>query len=297
MSEFEKLPMISILTPTRGRPDNIARLVDSALDTAIGTEHLPAELIEFVFYVDRDDPVSDNAIEHATLRGARTMTIVGDRIVLSEMWNACARAAKADIMLHCGDDIVFRSRGWDQLVVDEFRKYPDGIVLVHGRDGYQDERLATHGFRHRNWMNAVGNFVPPYFSSDYNDTWVTEVADKLGRRRYIPEIYTEHMHPVVNKGPLDQTHQERLARHAQDDPGRIYANLANVRQEEVRILQECIDNYVRLRDHATDFAQAGRDFTRGLADGFATGRDDSPCSECRRSSQHKMDCSRGRAVR
>lgn len=234
---FNSVPLISILTPTRGRPDNIIRLIESALDTA-----LRKNLIEFIFYVDYDDQMSDNAIERASIAGAQTMTIMGERIVLSEMWNACARAAHADVMMHCGDDIIFRSDNWDEHVLGEFEKYPDGIVLVHGRDGYQDERLATHGFRHRNWMDVVGNFVPPYFSSDYNDTWVTEVADKLGRRRYIPEVYTEHMHPVVNKGPLDLTHQERLQRHARDDPGKTYAQLANVRQEEVRLLQEYIDN-------------------------------------------------------
>lgn len=242
MSEIENLPMISILTPTRGRPDNISRLVYSACETALD----PARL-EFVFYVDRDDTESDNRIEQISmsLNYATTMTVAGERIVLSEMWNACARAAKGDIMLHCGDDIIFRSDEWDQIVIDEFRKYPDGIVLVHGRDGYQDANLATHGFRHRNWVNVVGDFVPPHFSSDYNDTWVTEVADKLGRRVYLPNVYTEHMHPVVNKGPLDKTHQERLERHARDNPGQIYAQLANVRQEEVRLLQSFIDDYAR----------------------------------------------------
>jgi hypothetical protein len=237
---FGPKPLISILTPTRGRPDNIARLVHSALDTA-----LRPNLIEFVFYVDYDDPASDNAIERLSLSGVSTMIIAGERIVLSQMWNACANAALADVMMHCGDDIIFRSDNWDEHVLGEFEKYPDGIVLVHGRDGYQDANLATHGFRHRNWMNVVGDFVPPHFSSDYNDTWVTEVADSIGRRSYLESVYTEHMHPVVGKGPLDQTHQERLARHAQDNPGGIYARLAKDRQEEARLLQEFIDDYAR----------------------------------------------------
>lgn len=233
-------PLISILTPTRGRPDNIARLVNSALDTA-----RQPDLLEFIFYVDVDDQPSGDAIERLASTGVNTMMIVGERIVLSEMWNVCARAAHADVMMHCGDDIIFRSDNWDEHVLGEFDKYPDKIVLVHGRDGYQDARLATHGFRHRNWMNVVGDFVPPYFSSDYNDTWVTEVADMLGRRCYLESVYTEHMHPVVGKGPQDRTHQERLERHARDDPGRTYKELANVRQEEVRLLQSFINDYVR----------------------------------------------------
>jgi hypothetical protein len=254
-------PLISILTPTRGRPDNIARIVNSALETA-----LRPNLIEFIFYVDVDDQPSGDTIEHLASTGANTMMIAGERIVLSEMWNECARHARSDIMMHCGDDIIFRSDNWDEYILGEFERYPDGIVLVHGRDGYQDQRLATHGFRHRNWMNVVGNFVPPYFSSDYNDTWVTEVADMLGRRSYLESVYTEHMHPVVGKATIDQTHQERLDRHARDDPGRTYAQLANVRQEEVRLLQRFIQDYAQ------------------------------ECPECHMPNQHKMDCSQGRVT-
>lgn len=235
------MPRIALLTPTRGRPHNITRLVESARATAD-----EPDLLEFVFYVDIDDPTSDNAIERLAMGGVpNTMTVAGGRIVLSQMWNECANAARADIMMHCGDDIVFRTDGWDTLIVKTFAQYPDGIVLVHGRDGYQDERLATHGFRHRRWMNVVGNFVPPYFVSDYNDTWVTEIADKIGRRVYLPELYTEHMHPVNGKGPLDQTHQDRLSRHVQADPGSLYQKLAPEREQEVRILREAIDRYLQ----------------------------------------------------
>lgn len=237
---FGPSPLISILTPTRGRPDNITRLVTSAYDTAFRPN-----LIEFIFYVDVDDQTSGYAIENLAATGVNTMMIVGERIVLSEMWNVCARAARSDIMMHCGDDIIFRSDRWDEHVLGEFERYPDGIVLVHGRDGYQDRGLATHGFRHRNWMNVVGNFVPPYFSSDYNDTWVTEVADALGRRSYLESVYTEHMHPSAGKAVIDQTHQERLVRHERDNPGKLYGELANVRQEEVRLLQSFINDYVR----------------------------------------------------
>lgn len=232
-------PLISILTPTRGRPDNIVRLVKSACDTAFDRDRL-----EFIFYIDVDDELSGRQVERLAMTGQypSLMIIAGERIMLSEMWNECARHARGDIMMHCGDDIIFRSNNWDELVIAEFNKYPDKIVLVHGRDGYQDARLATHGFRHRNWMSVVGNFVPPYFSSDYNDTWVTEIADALGRRSYLESVYTEHMHPVAGKAEMDQTHQDRLERHARDDPGRIYKELANVRQEEVRLLQAFIDN-------------------------------------------------------
>lgn len=220
--------MISILCPTRNRLDAMRRLVQSARETAAN----PTE-IEFIFYVDEDDEPS------AALADELDATVVrGPRIVLSEMWNRCWDEAKYDVAMHCGDDIIFRSRDWDLHVLYAFERFPDKIVLVHGRDGYQDANLATHGFRHRNWVNATGYFVPPYFSSDYNDTWVTEVADALGRRVYVPEVYTEHMHPVAGKGTWDQTHQERLARHTRD----------NVEQKYRDLLPQRLDDIAKLRD-------------------------------------------------
>lgn len=229
--------MISVLIPTRNRPANVRRLLNSAFDT---TE---SEL-EFLFYVDDDDPTRDDTLAEVARGGGQSL--IGPRVVLSETWNRLAERAQHDVMMHCGDDIVFRTNAWDTEILIEFDRWPDKIVFVHGRDGYQDANIGTHGFLHRRWVDAVGYFVPPYFSSDYNDLWLTEVADALGRRRYLPEIYTEHMHPVIGKGTWDQTHQERLARHQQDNVQRIYAERAAERQNDVALLRTVIE------EHGTD---------------------------------------------
>ena len=216
---------ISLLCPTRGRPDSMRRLVASCDNTAHG-------VIEVVFYLDNDDAESIAVASALAATRRNVVTIVGDRIVLSEMWNRCAERASADVMMHCGDDIIFRSTSWDEAVLDVFGRHPDRIVFVHGDDKVWGERLGTHGFLHRRWVDAVGYFVPPYFSSDYNDTWLTEVATRIGRRVYLPEVVTEHMHYAVGKGPLDRTHEERLARAQRDNVHRLYVDLAPKRIED-----------------------------------------------------------------
>jgi hypothetical protein len=222
--------MISILCPTRNRTDSMLRLVRSARQTASN----PVEL-EFIFYVDDDDDASATVADNLDATAVR-----GPRIVLSEMWNRCWDEATRDVAMHCGDDIIFRSQNWDLHVLHAFERFPDKIALVHGRDGYQDQNLATHGFMHRRWVETLGYFVPPYFSSDYNDTWLTEVADAVGRRVYLPDVYTEHMHPVVGKGTWDQTHQERLARHTRDNVGQIYRDLLPKRLNDIAKLTAAI---------------------------------------------------------
>lgn len=229
--------MISILLPTRGRPDGVRRLVDSLYQTT-STD------VELCVYLDEDDRTRDKTKQVLAAEG-RVTWVEGPRVVLSEMWNRCWELATGDVAMHCGDDIIFRTTGWDRIVLDQFERSVDKILFVHGDDGFQKGNIGTHGFLHRRWVETVGYFVPPYFSSDYNDLWLSEVADALGRRVYLPSVYTEHMHPAAGKGEWDKTHRERLARHTRDDVGKLYQDLAANRHGDVQKLRRVIEQFSR----------------------------------------------------
>jgi hypothetical protein len=227
--------MISVLCPTRGRPGSVVRLANSIRATATGP-------VELVLAVDDDDPTAEQVLALAgPASGGLVRAWVGPRTMHSDYWNRCAEIAHHDVLMQCGDDIVFRTPGWDTAVLQAFTPYPDKIVLVYGDDGFQRERLATHGFLHRRWMDTVGYFVPPYFASDYSDLWLTEVAAALGRLVYLPDVYTEHLHPVCGKATWDRTHQERLARHAAQDSGQVWADTAALRQVDVDKLRAVME--------------------------------------------------------
>lgn len=204
---------------------------ESALATAHGD-------VELVVRFDVDDPIGTTTGYYGM--PGQVAPIIGPRTLLSACWNECADVAAGDILMHCGDDIRFRTDGWDALVADAFARWPDRLVFVHGRDGIHDDRLGTHGFVHRRWVDVVGYFVPPLFSSDYNDTWLNEVADLIGRRIYLPDVYTEHLHPTVGKGEWDRTHQERLERHARDGVDGLYQSKRWERVRDALFLAEAI---------------------------------------------------------
>ena len=228
---------ISILLPTRNRPDFLKEMIDSCIDTANDISS-----IEFVLYTDDDDNSNDDVIRNYQ-EFVSIKRISGPRIVLSEMWNACYEKASADIFMHCGDDIRFRTQDWDKVVLDKFDEYPDKIAFVFGTDGVWDPgSFGTHGFIHRNWAEAVGYFVPPYFSSCFNDTWLNEVSKMIGRHVYV-DVYTEHLHPWINKHEWDQTHMERLEAHSRDDCDSIWDDKANEREADAKKLQAVINQY------------------------------------------------------
>lgn len=194
----------------------MVRLVESIRATATNP-------VEVVFYVDLDDPESLATAVQLGMSGT-VKHVTGERIVLSDMWNAAAAHASGEILMMCGDDVVFRTNGWDERVAAAFDAVPDRIALVYGNDLIQHELLATHPFIHRSWYDAVGYLVPNGFSCDWCDMWLNEVAIALDRRIYLKDVITEHLHPVVGKSRLDDNHRERLARGRRDNVRQLYAD-------------------------------------------------------------------------
>jgi len=242
---------ISALVPTRGRINTThgnfpEKLIKSAEETADDFE-----AVEFVFYIDDDDEESREYFENLNYKNVKFIT--GERIVLSEMWNECYKASSGNILFHCGDDIRFRTKGWDTVVREKFLEYDDKILFAFGDDGKrQPGSFGTHGFIHKNWADAVGYFVPPYFSCDYNDTWLNDVAKMINRWEYV-DIYTEHVHPrawvdrdnhdLGKKYVWDKTHQERLERNTRDNNTQLYEEYFFKRVGDVFKLQEVINEY------------------------------------------------------
>lgn len=224
---------ISILIPTRGRPDNVSRVLQSLNKTSCSEP-------EVVLYIDDDDDSMKQATDAGWVDGEflypRLRVVRGPRRTLSECWNECAKVATGNILMHGGDDLVFKTDNWDAMVFKAFYESPDKLIFVHGDDGYWGDRFGTHGFLHRRWVQVVGYFVPPYFSSDYNDTWLNDVANALGRRVYLPFV-TEHMHPLFGKAEWDKTHKERLERHKKDKVEDLYRDLAPKREKDIEKLR------------------------------------------------------------
>ncbi len=220
-----KPALISILCPTRGRPDEFKRMSDSAFDLATHPRQ-----VELIAYHDEDDTSGYYGLQ-------RVQWVFGPRIVLSEMWNACYRMSRGDILMHCGDDIVFRTPGWDTIVREAFAASEDKILLVHGDDmSPNTDALATHGFLHRRWVEAVGYFVPPLFSSDWNDVWLTDVADQIGRRVKV-DIVTEHMHYQWEKATYDDTYREREERGERDGVAELFKKTSRQRRSDAAKLK------------------------------------------------------------
>lgn len=218
--------MISILFPTRKRPESLRRTIVTARETA-------KHPIEICVYVDEDDNFSVPVLQELKVR-----YVVGPRIrQMTQYWNVCASFANGDILGQLNDDVIFRTHGWDEIVENFFAQAGDKLWVVHGDHlgTFDGRNFGPHPFIHRRWAEIVGYFLPPYFSSDYGDTWLNDLANALSRRKFLP-FEIEHMHVAHGKAEMDETTRERLVRHKEDDPDSLYHQTIDQRVEDARKL-------------------------------------------------------------
>lgn len=228
----------SIVVPTRKRPVEVCELVETIFNTCDNFD-----LVEILFYIDPDDSDSESCIISLIDRYGYNIkyTSSNENLNLSQMWNyAYNTLSTGDIIMICGDDARFRTKSWDTLIRDEFLKQDDRIVLVYGDDMIQGAGLATHSFVHRRWIEVSGFWLPPYFCADYVDTWLFEVATKINRVRYLPNVITEHMHYTVGKSAYDSTTERKLINSSKENPALIYDQRYSERCEHVNKLLQYI---------------------------------------------------------
>lgn len=230
MDKIFSSDVISILVPTRKRPENVIRLIESAEKTANNPEKL-----EFVFYVDHDDltfPILNTTIQ--------VKIVKGPRVWLSIIQNILFANSTGDLLMYAADDIVFLSQDWDLAIKREFENFEDRILLVFGNDlGSHGKSIAIHGFLHRRWIETVGAFAAP-FRLSLTDLWHTENARIIDRLVYLPDLMIKHIHyrQGGKEATFDQTYMDVYAQSSVWRPFLTYKKLSRERRIDRLLLGE-----------------------------------------------------------
>ena len=246
--------MISILTPSRGRPHLAKRMYDSAKNTAQNPKD-----IQILFYLNEDD----KTLKQYTSVLPADSFIVGPDQSTSYSWNNnLLPLAKHDIVFLAGDDVRFQTQGWDQTIINVFDHYEDKICMVvpwcgkstDWKKDLPDQPIVNvpHGIKvgsphfalHKNWINTLGYFLPPWFWHWYVDTYNQTIANKLGRLIFIPHTL------VLAKKIMDDT-GEKVRKHLninkRDDY--VWDRLQNRHIDvDIKALKEFIDNFNLKKD-------------------------------------------------
>ena len=222
---------ISILCPSRNRPEQLVEMMKSALEMSARPDS-----IEFCLYIDADDSSYDE------LKLPSNVTVVrGPRMWLSMMYNSLLTAAKGEYLFWSGDDVEFKTFGWDEEMRNALKLFSSQLGVVHVNDMATSypQKYATIGMVHRNWVKAFGYVFTPHLRDNGIDFWISSVSNQVNRRLYLPNVKVEHKQYRQGKVSIDKTYIDRLEDHKTYSPIKIYRTLIDERRRDALVLQSC----------------------------------------------------------
>lgn len=200
--------MLTIIVPTRGRPQSALELVDAVLETR------QIETTNVILAVDKTDPTMTEykAIEkvHLPGSGARVEPVTGGWMVAA-LNEAATRVVATDprvtAVAFLGDDHRPRTPGWDAAYLSALNAMGAGIV--YGDDLLQHEFVPTQCAMSADIIRRLGWMAHPGLKHMYVDTLWRDMADVAGKRAYLPDVVVEHLHYINGKSVEDE-HYKRV---------------------------------------------------------------------------------------
>lgn len=204
--------------------------------------------VNVYFGVDEDDPTRDRIKKIAAAIPCVKIVDIkneGKFIGLGKMWNLCADVSTEEIISMIGDDMVFATPGWDEMLIEEFKKSPaDKIYGVHCNDGYHGEKLAVNFFCLRKYADLMGGkFMREEFKINWIDQWLHQVFSSVGRLKYRGDIMIEHRHWVLGKDKKDNVADRMAVADVNKISDKLWYDLVEERIKDVKT----ISNYMGVK--------------------------------------------------
>lgn len=194
---------LAVITPTRGRPDRFAELLDAIRTTAAGD-------VVVMSCVDEDDPTRDE-YDRTSPPAPDNLRLYGPRRSLAGWTNAAALNlagnGHARYLASLGDDHRPRTRGWDRLLIEAIEAM-GGSGFAYGNDLFQGAAMPTAWVVSADVVRALGWMMLPGCEHMYVDAAVLELGRAAGRIAYRPDVVIEHVHPLAGKAPVDESYRE-----------------------------------------------------------------------------------------
>jgi ADP-heptose:LPS heptosyltransferase/glycosyltransferase involved in cell wall biosynthesis/predicted O-methyltransferase YrrM len=176
---------VSLLLPTRGRPEYLDKVFDSIANT-VGD----AEGIDVWIYVDHDDRITKQyAHSQSYLRYPFKINwVLGERTLSQgQMFNVLREKCTTNpgIYMPFGDDFLFKSTHWDEVIRAAFETYPDRIGLGYIPQPDLPAEQVIFPILSAQWTNVTGRIFTEFFPFWSDDTWLDHVSQMVGRKARI----------------------------------------------------------------------------------------------------------------
>jgi len=177
---------LHLLIVTRGRPQQLMRLMNSIA----GTANQP-DLLDIYIYIDDDDHETLALIDHFKALPFAINPCIFPRIVSQGgMVESLIRECNADtgVYLPLPDDYIFGKQGWDTDILNAYWLFPDHYGLFYPIDPSVPAGQVTFLFLSAQWVKCLGKVATNFFPFWFDDNWVDEVAQMVQRKIPISTI-------------------------------------------------------------------------------------------------------------
>jgi hypothetical protein len=193
-------PDMLFIVPSRGRPGNVIRLIDT-------WEATGAEATLCVAY-DSDDYFRD---EYSALIRPQAFPIWGicsEREKIGRILNRISGmfAEEFKYIGFMGDDHVPRTADWDLQFKKELESLETGIV--YGNDLLMSDKMPTAVCMTSDIIRTLGYMAPPPLEHLCLDLVWKDWGEGINKLVYRDNVIIEHLHPANGKAELDELYKE-----------------------------------------------------------------------------------------
>lgn len=214
---------LTIVVPSRGRPDNIHRLIKAFYGTTVLDTRL-------VVVVDQDDPsegLYEDVCEATCGLGFVSFPFAATELKgLNPILNHFARAEAlySGYIGFMGDDHLPRTHGWDERLITALggKSYPRKCGVAYANDLFQGQSLPTAVVMDSDIVCALGYMSPPPLKHMYMDNFWKRLGEDLGSLQYLDDVIIEHLHPFAGKAASDEGYQRVNAQEVYDHDSAAY---------------------------------------------------------------------------
>ena len=192
---------LAVLVPSRGRPENLARLINAIHETSRGRTHVIAG-------VDEDDHRLKDyiALRKEVLHEGDAIITSAHRRNLVQWTNHLAKILAGDYNYYAslGDDMIPRTKGWDTKLWGAIEEDFNGTGISYPWDGLRDDIPEAYVLS-CDIPEMFGWVMLPTLNHWYNDNVIADLGHGASCIRHLRGVIMDHWNVATGKGVVDQT--------------------------------------------------------------------------------------------